>query len=50
MHFRGKEVKISPDSFNLGPVFEGSDTCYAGAASSTGLDGKLTSDILPENS
>ena len=39
VHFGGKEVKISPDSFNLGPVTKGSDTCYAGAASNDGLIG-----------
>ena len=35
----GKEVKISPASFNLGPVSPGSDTCIGGAASDAGLKG-----------
>ena len=44
----GKEVEISPESFNLGPESEGSDTCVAGAASDESLTGsKLASDVLP---
>ena len=43
----GKEVKISPDAFNLGPVSAGSTTCYGGAAYDPSLTGgKLTSDNL----
>ena len=43
----GKEVKISPATFNLGPVSDGSDTCVAGAASIAALTGcKLASDNL----
>jgi hypothetical protein len=43
----GREVEISHESFNLGPVSEGSDTCVAGAASEESLtDSKLASDIL----
>jgi Eukaryotic aspartyl protease len=44
----GKEVKISPATFNLGPVSAGSDTCIAGAASIEVLAevGKLASDNL----
>ena len=43
----GKEIKISPASFNLGPVSPGSTTCYAGAASDDSLTGgKLISDNL----
>jgi len=34
-----KEIKISPASFNLGPVSPGSTTCYAGAASDDSLTG-----------
>jgi hypothetical protein len=47
----GKEVEVSPESFNLGPESEGSDTCVAGAASES--DESLTGsklaydDILP---
>lgn len=33
VYFGGKEFKISPATFNLGPVSNGSDTCLAGAAS-----------------
>ena len=48
MSVGGKEVEISPESFNLGPEYEGSDTCVAGAASDESLTGgKLASDILP---
>ena len=48
----GKEVKISPESFNLGPISAGSNTCVAGAASDAILtveiaDRKLASDNLP---
>jgi hypothetical protein len=35
----GKTVDISPASFNLGPIFEGSTTCVAGAAAATSLNG-----------
>jgi cathepsin D len=38
----GKEVKIPPASFNLGPVSEGDDkTCMAGAASDEALTGGM---------
>jgi len=38
----GKEIKISPDTFNLGPVLvEGSDTCLAGAVSNDALTGEF---------
>ena len=44
----GKEVKISPESFNLGPVSPGSNTCIACAASDVDLTGgALASDNLP---
>jgi hypothetical protein len=33
MNVGGKEVSISPASFNLGPVSPDSDRCMAGAAS-----------------
>jgi hypothetical protein len=42
----GKEVKISPASFNLGPVSAGSSTCYGGAAYDSSLTGMLASDNL----
>jgi len=35
----GKEIKISPDTFNLGPVLGGSDACLAGAVSDAALTG-----------
>jgi cathepsin D len=35
----GKTISISPASFNLGPIFPGSDTCVAGAASEPNLTG-----------
>ncbi len=35
----GKEVSISPDSFNLGPVSQGSNICIAGAAADPTLTG-----------
>lgn len=41
MNVGGKEVRISPASFNLGPVSQGSDRCMAGAAA----DASLTSDF-----
>ncbi len=47
VHVGGKEVEISPDAFNLGPLSEGSDTCLAGAASDKSLTGsKSASGIL----
>ena len=44
----GKEVQISPATFNLGPVSTGSDTCIAGAAAIEVLAeaSKLASDNL----
>ena len=42
----GKTVRISPASFNLGPVSQDSDTCIAGAAASQSLsDGELASSL-----
>lgn len=35
----GKEFEISPASFNLGPVSDGSDTCIAGAAEDAAITG-----------
>ncbi len=41
----GKEIKISPDTFNLGPISDGSNQCFAGAAWDKALTGrKLASD------
>jgi cathepsin D len=46
----GKEIKISPASFNLGPVSQDPGRCLAGAASQDILTGsKLASDNLPED-
>ena len=46
----GKEIKISPDTFNLGPAFEGSDGCLAGAVSNAALTGsKFASKDLPRD-
>lgn len=47
----GKEIKISPDTFNLGPVLvESSDVCLAGAVSNDALTGgKFASEVLPED-
>jgi hypothetical protein len=39
VYFGETEIKIFPDSFNLGPVSEGSGTCFAGAASNAALQG-----------
>lgn len=46
-----KEIIVTPTSFNLGPISEGSKTCLAGAASSTSLEGgKLAFDnVLGDN-
>jgi hypothetical protein len=35
----GKEIRISPDTFNLGPISNGSEICLAGAASDEELIG-----------
>jgi cathepsin D len=44
----GKKIQISPESFNLGAVAQGSNTCIAGAASDSALTGgKLASDNTP---
>ena len=48
----GKEVKISPESFNLGPISPGSNTCLAGASFDATLEVEfatrtLASDNLP---
>ena len=48
----GKGVKISPESFNLGPISAGSDICVAGASSDATLEVEtgsrtLASDNLP---
>ncbi|KAH9984826.1 aspartic peptidase domain-containing protein [Russula vinacea] len=47
----GKEVKISPATFNLGPVSDGSDTCVAGAASIAALTGYfwILGDVFLQN-
>jgi hypothetical protein len=39
VYFGETEIKIFPDSFILGPVSEGSGTCFAGAASNAALQG-----------
>lgn len=39
MNVGGKEVSISPASFNLGRVSQNSDLCMAGAASEPTLSG-----------
>jgi cathepsin D len=47
MYFGGKEIEISPETFNLGviPTDDGSERCLAGAASDAQLTGgKLASD------
>jgi hypothetical protein len=48
IYFGGKEIKISPDTFNLGLIYyslDGSERCLAGAAWVGGLTGgKLASD------
>jgi len=42
MNLGGKEVSISPASFNLGPVSPGSNRCVAGAAADpTSTSGEL---------
>ena len=47
VHFGGKEVNISSESFNVGPVSEGSDICVAGATWDAALTGiKLASGNL----
>jgi len=47
----GKEVKISPASFNLGPVTTGSDTCLAGASWDDSLTGQfwILGDVFLQN-
>jgi hypothetical protein len=46
----GKEIKISPDTFNLGPISDGSNQCFAGAAWMAELTGgKLASDDGPRD-
>ncbi|KAH9979408.1 acid protease [Lactifluus volemus] len=47
----GKTVNISPASFNLGPIFEGSTTCVAGAAAATSLNGDfwILGDVFLQN-
>jgi hypothetical protein len=43
-----KEIKISPEAFNLGPISQGSNDCVAGAASYVELTaGKLASESTP---
>ncbi|KAF8492841.1 acid protease [Russula emetica] len=37
----GKEIRISPDTFNLGPISNGSEICLAGAASDEELIGEF---------
>jgi len=47
----GKEVKISPASFTVGPISPGSDTCYAGAAWDESLTGQfwILGDVFLQN-
>lgn len=40
MNVGGKEVSISPASFNLGRVSQDSDLCMAGAAADAALTGR----------
>ncbi|KAI9463767.1 acid protease [Russula earlei] len=46
-----KEVHISPASFNLGPVSEGSSNCTAGAAADSSLTGEfwILGDVFLQN-
>ena len=45
IYFRGKEIKISADTFNLGPIDNDPGRCLGGAASDAELiGGKLASD------
>jgi hypothetical protein len=39
VYFGEKGFRISPATFNLGPISEGSDRCLAGAAASLELTG-----------
>jgi hypothetical protein len=39
MNVGGKEVSISPHTFNLGPISQDSDLCIAGAAADSTLTG-----------
>jgi cathepsin D len=43
----GKIINISPASFNLGPIYEGSTSCFAGAAALPSQSGELTYPFLP---
>jgi len=47
----GREIEISPASFNLGPVSDGSDTCIAGAAVSATFIGQfwILGDVFLQN-
>ncbi|KAI9510779.1 acid protease [Russula earlei] len=47
----GREVEISPASFNLGPVSEGSSTCVAGASADPNLTGLfwILGDVFLQN-
>ena len=46
----GKEVKISPESFNLGPISADSKTCLAGAASDAVLEVEIAArKLAPHN-
>ncbi|KAI0280403.1 acid protease [Russula aff. rugulosa BPL654] len=47
----GKEVRISPATFNLGPVSQGSDLCMAGAAADPTLTGEswILGDVFLQN-
>ncbi|KAI0299940.1 acid protease [Russula brevipes] len=47
----GKEVEISPATFNLGAVSPGSSTCVAGAAADPSLEGKfwVLGDVFLQN-
>ncbi|KAI0279434.1 acid protease [Russula aff. rugulosa BPL654] len=46
-----KEIKISPDTFNLGPISNGSDRCFAGAAWLEQLTGEfwILGDVFLQN-
>ena len=43
----GKEVRISPATFNLGPVSQGSDRCLAGAGADPTMTGGELVDRFP---
>ncbi|KAH9984829.1 aspartic peptidase domain-containing protein [Russula vinacea] len=51
VYIGGKEIIVTPTSFNLGAISEGSNTCLAGAASSTALNGDfwVLGDVFLQN-